>query len=520
MLDALQSLVDKSLLREKDGVGGEPRFRILETIREYALERLVEGKELDTVRRQHLDHYLTLAEQAQLTLGGAQEGAQLKRLRQDYDNLRAALGWVIEQDAAELSLRLVRALDPLWFLAGYISEGVRWATALVVQARAAWPAELRAQALRIAGSMVWQHGDYAAARGPLEESASIYRQLGDWHNLANVLNPLGRALLFQGEHKQARTILEECTALSREVGDHLVLALSLQGRAYVAMDQADYAAAQALLEQGLPIFQTLGSQWGVAQTLNNLGDVARCEGDYERAATHYQQGLRLLQAQGIKIEIAAILHNLGYVALAQGEQQRAHAHFSESLALHREQGNRPGILEGLAGMGALLAAQGQPRRAAILFGAIAALRTTFNAPMWPAERVEYERHLAGVRAALGEGALQAALGEGHALSLDQAVAEAARVRVEAQTAAEAPGQAPQPTNVGADRLSTLTRRERQVLALVAQGASNRAIAEKLVIAERTAEIHVSNILGKLGVTSRTQAAAFAVAHSLDAPPEA
>jgi tetratricopeptide (TPR) repeat protein len=190
------------------------------------------------------------------------------------------------------------------------------------------------------------------------------------------------------------------------------------------MDQADYPAAHSFLEQSLPIYQTLGRQWGIAQTLNHLGDVARCQANYEQAAVFYQESLKRFQAQGIQIEIAAVLHNLGYVALAQGDQEHARACFAESLALHREQGNRPGILESLAGFGALMAAQGQARRAALLFGAIAALRANLGAPMWPAERVEYERHLARVGMAFSEAALQAVLAEGGGMTLEQAVAYA------------------------------------------------------------------------------------------------
>jgi predicted ATPase/class 3 adenylate cyclase len=432
MLDGLAALLDQSLLRQAEGADSEPRFTMLETIREYALERLEASGEVAALRRHHAAYYLGLAEQAEPELDGEQQRVWLTRLRQDYDNLRAALGWIIEQDAAELGVRLVDALDNFWFLAGYISEGRRWATALVALARATWPAELRAQVLRAVGWMAWQQGDYAAALEVLEESAVLYRQLGDRRSLVRVLNPLSRALLFQGEHARARMLLEECTALSREVGDHSELAMSLLGQASLAMDQADYAAARSFLEQSLPIYRTLGEPWGIGLTVNYLGDVARCEGHYEQAAAHYQESLTLFRTQGIQVEIAAILHNLGYAVLAMGDQQRARAYFGESLTLQREQGSQTGILEGLAGFGALLAAQGQPRRAAILFGAVAALRATLGAPMWPAERVEYERHLAGVRAALGEGALQAALGEGHAFSLEQAIAEALRVPLEAR----------------------------------------------------------------------------------------
>jgi non-specific serine/threonine protein kinase len=368
--------------------------------------------------------------------------------------------------------------------------------------------------------MAWQQGDYAAARDLLEESAALYRQLGDRRSLVRVLNPLSRALLFQGEHARARMLLEECTALSREVGDHSQLAMSLLGRASLAMDQADYAAARALLEQSLSIYRTLGEPWGIGLTLNYLGDVARCEGDYEQAATHYQESLTLFRTQGIQVEIAAILHNLGYAVLAMGDQRHARTCFAESLALHREQDNRPGVLESLAGFGALMVAQGQPRRAAILFGAIAALRAALNVPMWPAERVEYERHVAATRAQLDEATFAVAWAEGRALTLEQAIVEALAVSPEAHPTQQDIGPtdpAPQQAGAAPDRLGTLTPRERQVLALIAQGYSNRAIADTLVIAERTAEIHVSNILSKLGVTSRTQAAAYALAHGLAAP---
>jgi predicted ATPase/class 3 adenylate cyclase len=393
VLDGLASLLDKSLLRQAEGLGGDVRFTMLETIREYALERLAESGERDTIRRQHLEHYLALAEQAGPELDGAQAQAWLDRLRQDYDNLRAALGWVIEQDAAELGLRLTRALQGFWLLGGYIGE----------------------------------HGDYAAARGILEQCETIYRRLGDKRSLPAILATLGRVLLFQGEQASAGAILEECTALCQEVGDHSWLAASLLTRATVAIDQADYRAAHAFTEQSLSIYQTIGDPWGIAQTVNYLGDIARCQGDYERAAAHYQESLRRFQAQEIQFEIAAVLHNLGYAVMAMGDQQHARACFVESLALHREQGNRPGMLECLAGLGALLAAQRQPRRAAILFGAIATLRVALNAPMWPAERVEYERHLASVGAALSEGAFQAALQDGRTMTLEQAIVEALKL---------------------------------------------------------------------------------------------
>jgi predicted ATPase len=421
ILEGLAALVDKSLLRQTEGHNGEPRFSMLETIGAYAWEQLAKGEHMRAVQQQHMRYFFDLVEQAASQSNGPDQRAWFDRLHQERGNLRAALDWIVEQDAADLGIRLVRALEAYWFLEGYHSEGHQWTRTLLTRARSTWPDDLRAQALQIAGAMAWQQGDYAAARGPLEESAAIYRRLNDKRSLAGTLNPLGRALLFQGEHEQACILLEENISLSREIGDIDKLARALQGRAYVAIYQADYRAARLFLEQCLSIGQTTEDQWGIAQSLNDLGDVARCEGDYPQAAALYQESLTRFQAQEIRIEIAAVLHNLGYVALAQGDQHQARASFAESLALHRERMNRPGILEGLAGFGAIMATQGQPRQAAVLFGAIIALRAAFKLPMWPAELLEYERHVARVRTALGDEALRALLAEGSGMRLEDSI---------------------------------------------------------------------------------------------------
>jgi non-specific serine/threonine protein kinase len=222
-------------------------------------------------------------------------------------------------------------------------------------------------------------------------------------------------------------------------------------------------------------------------------------------------------------QIIESLGSLGFVLLGQGEYGEAKALLAESLSLRRELGDQVGMVQCLAGLAGIANSVGQPERAARLFGAAEALRAASGARLSPADRVDYDHNLAAARGQLGESAFAAAWDEGRAMTLEEAIAEAERIALEtapAQTAAAALGQTPQPSSAGADRIGMLTPRERQVLALVAQGATNRAIAEALVIAERTAEIHVSNILDKLGVTSRTQAAAYALAQGLATPPDA
>ncbi|MEP7356209.1 MAG: tetratricopeptide repeat protein, partial [Anaerolineales bacterium] len=337
---------------------------------------------------------------------------------------RTALIWIIEQDASDLGLRLVRALEGFWFHEGYQGEGRQWTMLLLARARAVWPAGARAEVLRIAGSMSWQHGEYAAATGYLQESIEIFRQLADKNGLTFALTQLGRAVQFQGEYAQAGLLLDEAVELARDIGDPGRLAVALMIRGFIPMQQADYSAARLLFAQALAIYESLESPWGIPQSLNNLGDVARCEGDYERAGDLYHESLTRFRANGIQVEVASVLHNLGYVMLAQGNQSRAQALFAESLALHREHDNQVGVLESLAGFGALLAAQGQLWRAAVLFGAITNLRAPMQAPMWPAERVEFERHLEAVRAALGDDALAQAFRQSQDMTLPAVMAHA------------------------------------------------------------------------------------------------
>ena len=196
----------------------------------------------------------------------------------------------------------------------------------------------------------------------------------------------------------------------------------------VALGRGEAAAARARYKEALSIYRQLGAMWGVAQLLNNLGEVARCEGDYGRAAWLYEESLALFREQGSSGDIARSIHNLGYVAHAQGDDVRSAALFAESLALFRERGNQRGTIEGLAGMAGVIGARelapDGARRAARLLGAAAAQFEAIGAVMWPADRFEYQRNLAAIRAVLGEAAFAAAWAEGQALTLEQAIAEA------------------------------------------------------------------------------------------------
>lgn len=506
LFDLLARLVDKSLVVV--GHDDHPtRYRLLEPIRQYARDKLRAAGELEAIEHAHAPFFVALAEQAAPQLWGAEHAAWVRQLHQELDNLRAAVQWVIQQHNTALGVRLVCALHWFWFLDGVVSEGRRSAAGILAVVGAAGDAAARAAVLQVAGALAVLDADYAAARGPVEESVTICRRLGNQHGLATTLNLLGRVRLFQGDTTTAAALLGESATLFQAVGDYSGQAFALLGLTTVAIAHGDYPGAQSLAEHVRTIYQDAGNTWGVATALNNLGDVARCQADYRRAEDMYTRSQTLFREAGVEAETASILHNLGYVALAQGDHARAEALLLESLAQQREKTDRSGMLECLAGLGALRAAQGQPRRAAILFGAVAALRAALSASMWPAEQLEYERHLTKVRSALGPAALQAALAEGRGLNLEQATAYALE-SIDSDTAAASRPQTARTTSDG------LTARELEVVTLIAQGKSNRAIAAALIVTERTVETHVRNIRSKLDMTSRAQLAVWAVEQGL------
>jgi predicted ATPase/class 3 adenylate cyclase len=380
-LDGLAALVDQSLLRrdEAGDDGGEPRFVMLETVREYALERLAASGEAAAVRGAHAAHFLDLAERAEPGLRGPEQAAWLDRLEREHDNFRAALRWAVERGEADLGLRLGGALWRFWYTHAHLSEGREWLTALLADPGAGRSAA-RAKALAGLGTLTWFRGDDRAARSLVEESVAIGRELRDSPSLAASLAWLGY-VTQQGDPAAARAWLEEALAIGREVGDGEV----------------------------------------IAHALNLLGEVARCEGDYGRAAACYEESLAAARDLGERWRVAAALHNLGHIARHRGDPEGAAARFRESLAVARELGDTRLIAHCLTGL-AGVAATGQPERAGRLFGAGAALFDAIGAGLDPADRAERDRNAAAARGALGEAPFAAAWEAGRALPAEEAIA--------------------------------------------------------------------------------------------------
>jgi non-specific serine/threonine protein kinase len=463
----LVDLVDKSLV-VAEPEDAEPRYRLLETLRQYGGERLREAGEEAAVRTRHLEWYDAFADGTELRLRGSDQMVWLARTEREHDNIRAALAWSQgTPDTAEVGLHLAGEMWPFWYMRSHYSEWRRWLDGTV-----ALRGEAPGAVLFGAAGLAMARAEYETAEALLKETLVRCRERGDrWHTAAALLG-LGRLEYIRGNYERSVALTEECLALLREAGEKFAIAIALGG----------------------------------------LGLVAQAQGDYARAGGIYEEGLALFRAQGDKHGAAWSLHYLGLVAQAQGDSARAGALYREGLALRWELGDKAGTAQCLEGLAAVAGAQNQTERAARLFGAAATLRDTLGTVFSPRDRADHEHDLAALRTQLGEQPFAAAWSEGRALPLEEAI-DYALVDA-AFTAAPATPPVERPA-VGQPML--LSRRELEVAALLAQGLTNRQIAEELVISEWTADSHVRHILSKLGVRSRAQIAAWASEQGLLRP---
>ena len=508
-LEGLASLLDKSLLRTVDQPDDEPRYAMLDTIREYGLEQLEAGGDLDDARRRHATYFLTLAEDAEARLAGPDQARWLDRLDLEHDNLRAALQWYAEHDAGS-GLRLAAALWRFWYVRAYFAEGRSWLARLLTRPEAGARTITRALALNGAGNLAYNQGDYATAEACHQESLEIRGELGDRQGIAGSLNNLGLIARDRGDFARAIALFEEAVGINRTLGNRTWEAINL-GNLGIALHEADdLARARALLDESLGIFRSLDDQWGLGMTLSSLAAVAGDGGDVTTARTLYAESLECRRRVGDRRGIAATLFGLGRLSFFAGDPAAAGADLRASLALASEIGDRPGTARALEALAALAATVGQVERAAGLLGAAEALREGLEARMGWLELQTYREARAATDA--GGPPVATARAEGRARperAVERALAappEPARDESSAATSERPFGrdEAPMP----------LTRREREVATLVARGLTNRQIAAELVIAERTADTHVANILGKLGFGARAQVAAWAVEHGL------
>lgn len=422
ILDLLTHLVDKSLVLAEPADGGT-RFGMLETIRQYAHQKLQASGEEENLNHRHIDFYFQLVKESQKGLTGPDPSTWLKRLDSDKDNLYAALTWGIQEadGNGDVVQEMSGGLWMWWNMRGNLSEGRLWLEKTLNKSQKC--TSPRAKALASFGIMAWSQGDIQEASRYLDESISILRGLEppDLPGMAHVIHVHGHIALILGDFSTADKEFKESLKLYRELDDQYWVGTLISDLGIVSYHQGDYGSARDYQEQSLVIFQKYGNPEVTAQTLNRIGDIARIEGNYERAEECYETCLKTYQEIGVKLEIASDLHKLGYIAQHHGDLQKARSLNKESLSIQHESGNKQGIAECLAGLAGLAAVANQPTRSLRLFGAAQALLDACKAPLGLADQVEWNRDQAIARGQLAEANCIQAEVEGQAMEVEQAI---------------------------------------------------------------------------------------------------
>ncbi len=421
VLDLLAQLIAKSLVVVEPR---EPRlrYRMLETIRQYAHDRLVEARETDPAGRVHLDYYLGLAEKAEPEIRGSNQTAWLDRLEDEHDNLGTALHRAIETGNAEAALRLACASTAFWEVRGYFVEARERLGAVLRVPDEGKPrlALLRARALSDAGYMGFIQSDFAKARSLGDEAMAISKELGDKEGLATALSILFLAAWAQGDYVSAREKIEQSLAIRRELGDRRAIALALKSLGLAVRELGDYAKARALMEESLSQLRELGEPWVIiGKCLMDNGATASAQGD-PAASTLLEEALAIFEKLGDKLDVARCMHDLAAIAARQGDVSAARSRFATGLAFFRDLGDTRNLIKCLEGLGGVCAAEGNAQKAARLYGASEALRQALGTPLPTSYRADYERNLSTLRTQLDESSLSAAWAEGRALTMQQA----------------------------------------------------------------------------------------------------
>jgi predicted ATPase len=427
VLDELSSLEGKSLVEYVELAPGQARFRYLEVIREYALERLEASGETATLRVRHAACYRALAQEVEPALKGPDQADALARLDQEQDNLRAALRWACAGGDLEIGLQTAGALRRMWEIRGYLSEGRQWFAELLARAErgeAQVAGSTRALAVYGAGTLAYRQSDYAQASILLEESLALWRALADTRGVAAALNDLGNVAMSSGDHERARLLYLQSLDLRRELADPWGIGSVLNNLAIVAEEQHDYARAVAWYEESIAIRRELGDTSAIASGLGNLGAAAMDHGDYERAAACFKEGLALQRALGDRRGTAVLLNHFGALTFLQGRYEEAAVLLREGLVLSREIGDKLRIAALIETLGTVAYEQQQPHHAARLYGASEALRTASLAVLSSSDQANHDRDVAMLRTALGDEAMRANWMVGASWSLEQAIAEA------------------------------------------------------------------------------------------------
>jgi predicted ATPase len=422
-LDGMASMVDKSLVRQIETAGTEPRFVMLETIREYAVERLSESGDEPITLRAHAAYFLVLAEE----IGSAREASVmdsaewLDRCEREHENLRAALGWICANDQAQWGLRMGGVLFQFWEHREHISEGREWLARLLALPSAAPRDRVRARAVFGAGVLAGVQMDYGLANSLLTESLEISRETGDKWAAAVSLNALAVTALAQRNVAAARSLSEQNLEVWRELGDKAAVARSLSNLASVVKEQGDYPLARTLYDEALGAFREIGDATAAARVLNKKGDVARDQGDIAEARRLYEQSLETFREFGDRWGTALALTDLGNLARERRDFPSARSLYRDSLRIFHELDYKRGVAQILENLACAVADQGEARRALALAGSAAALRHSLGTPLGSSEQAKLEASLESARKRLAGSEGASAWMEGWTTPLEKTV---------------------------------------------------------------------------------------------------
>ncbi len=545
-MDLVASLLDKSLLQQSDQAGDEPRLLMLETIREYALERLADSGEVEAIEQRHAMYYLILAEHGDPELFGQQQHLWVNRLTRDSENLRAALLWLYgRRQHQEPLLRLAGSLGWFWYMCGRLSEGMLWlehalrgtGQDVAVSARikalcyeafialhlgqidlhtsraqecltlARQQRDYRCFALA-SWSLVHYllaRGDVLGARVQAEETMAFVWIPGsrdeDW-SLACALNALGYVLLYQGDYAQTQDMFERATALFKKAGDLWLYGEMHLRLADVYLARGDERKGRALLDERVAIHAQADNSWATGWFLGLFGQIALRQGAIARARILLEAGLKRHQQLGDQQGQALIYALLAQAAANEQDFTVSRTLATQSLEIARTVHDSGSLILCLEELADVVAGQGEPAWAARLWGAAEHYREASHAPLPLVERLSRARHIEQAQGLLGKQIFAERWAEGRTLTAEQAIAASPTPDPASQRPVQGrPGQ----TSVAQPLLDPLSERELEVLQLLAGGASNQEIALALVVAPGTVKLHMSHILSKLGVKSRTQA---------------
>ena len=525
VLGHLGALVDKSLVQFGDAGAGTGRYRLLETVRQYAAERLdaLGPAAAAAARTVHRDYYLALGEAATPHLVAADQAAWLDRLDAELGNLRAAIAFSLTQPDPEPGLRLATSLRVYWLVRGHAAEGAGVLRALLDPPAVQGTAVVRARALAAAAHLFGQTSGYAIAGDYCQEALVIARDAGDDGLVADLLCERARVLLRQGHQDAALPLIERGLGLARRLGESHLTARLLAARAYATNAAGDHAGAGRDVAEALRLFRQAGDRQQVGTMLSNLSDYELWTGDLDAARRHLAESLDIARALNDRYGTVYVTCNLGLAEYLGGSPAAAEALFAESLDLTMRTGMKAHMAYGLIGLALAGHGGADPGWSARLHGAADHALADLGHALEPLEARLADLHRQRLRAAMGAGAFEAEFAKGRTLDPAQVLAALGpkdAAAGQARAAHEAlPGMSAE--RVGArmserDAASSgaavmvLTPRELDVLKLVARGLSNPDIARRLVLSEHTVHRHLANILRKLELSSRAAAAAWGV----------